>query len=209
MDVVTHSGSRERVGSSAADRLEPRALRTRGLILDALRDALSVTSIDSLSVTEVCRLAGVHRVTFYRHWPDVRAAATDAFAELIDSIAAVDELDTAAADSPGNLAAHYERALVAQLVAIRDQRATFRALAGSAGFSERLVRVLTARAGLAVRELVRLGVDVPGADSGIAAAHLAGGVVAASFRWAASEDALETGVSELMAQLPRWWPARS
>ena len=202
------SADAARAGRAAADRLEPRALRSRTSILEAIRAALAESPIDDLTVSEISRRAGVHRVTFYGHWPDVRAAAFDAFAEVIDGIATIDEQDVASATHPAELAAHYRRALTAQLSEIRDRRAIYRSLSESSAFSRRLLEALTDRAELAVQAMVRLGVDVPGAASGTAAAHLAGGVVAASARWARTDDDdIEAATSEFAAQLPGWWPS--
>ncbi|CAN5364784.1 hypothetical protein BH09ACT1_BH09ACT1_03100 [soil metagenome] len=196
-----------RAGSAAADRREPRAVRTRTLILQAVRDALAEASIDDLNVSELSRRAGVHRVTFYGHWPDVRSAAADAFADVIDRILTIGEADLAAAVTADDLAPLYERALIAQLVEIRDHRATYRSLFSWSDFSQRLFDSLAERAELAVSALVRLGVAVPGAGSGIAAAHIAGGLVAASARWASSDDAdADVTAQEIVGQMPYWWP---
>lgn len=204
MDGVT---SPPRTGSAAADRLEPRALRTRALVFDAVRASLDERSLDALTVAELCRRAGVHRVTFYRHWPDVRAAAVDAFTDEIDRLAAIDPSIVAAAPDAAALAGHFEEALVAQLIEIRDHRGAYRTLLESPGFSRVLLDRLAARAAVAVQALVRLGAEVPGAASGIAAAHLAGGVVAASARWAGSDARdVEIAANEFLAQLPGWWP---
>jgi AcrR family transcriptional regulator len=204
---MTQPDPTPRAGSAAAVRREPRALRSRALILDAVRTGLADTPLDQMTVSEVCRRAGVHRVTFYGHWPDVRAAAADAFAEVIDSIASIDEADVAGATAPADLAARYEAALEAQLVEIRDRRDIYRALTESPAFSDRLFAALEERARLAVNALVELGVAVPGARSGIAAAHLAGGVVAATARWARTDgEDLDAAVAEFVAQLPGWWP---
>jgi AcrR family transcriptional regulator len=202
----TPAGS-PRAGSVAADRREPRAVRTRTLILQAVRDALAEASIDDLNVSELSRRAGVHRVTFYGHWPDVRSAASDAFADVMDRILTIGEADVAAAASANDLAPLYEGALLAQLVEIRDHRATYRSLFGWSVFSQRLYDSLAERADLAVDALVRLGIDVPGVDSGIAAAHIAGGLVAASARWANSDDAdAEAMAQQILGQMPYWWP---
>ena len=205
--VTTSPVERARAGSAAADRLEPRALRTRTLILQALRDAVAEVPLDDLTVSELCRRAGVHRVTFYGHWPDVQAAASEAFAEVIDRLAAVDENDVADAATAVDLAVYYERALVAQLTEIRDHRAVYRSLAASPAFARRLLESLADRARLAVNALAALGVVVPGNDLGLATAHIAGGVVSASLYWASTDDDdVETAARIIYAQLPAWWP---
>lgn len=206
VDMTDLAGA-ARGGSLAAGRSEPRALRSRTLILAAVREAVVETPVDRLTVTGICRRAGVHRVTFYGHWPDVRAAVTDAFAEAMDGMAAVGEGDVLTAASPVELAGRYERALLSQLEEIRDHREVYRMLAESSVFSARLLGLLQSRAELAVRSLERAGVPVPGADSGIAAAHLAGGVAAASVLWASADsDDVQSALSDFVAQLPGWWP---
>ena len=204
---MTDLAGAARGGSLAAGRAEPRALRSRTLILAAVREAVVDTPVDQLTVTGICRRAGVHRVTFYGHWPDVQAAASEAFAEVIDRLAAVDESDVADAATPVDLAVYYERALVAQLTEIRDHRAVYRSLAASPAFARRLLESLADRAGLAVRALAALGVVVPGNDVGLATAHIAGGVVSASLYWASTDDEdVETAARIIYAQLPAWWP---
>jgi AcrR family transcriptional regulator len=206
VDMTDLAGA-ARGGSLAAGRAEPRALRSRTLILAAVREAVVDTPVDQLTVTGICRRAGVHRVTFYGHWPDVRAAASDAFAEAMDGMAAVGEGDVATASTPVELAGRYERALLDQLEEIRLHRQVYRTLAESSVFSARLLGLLHSRAELAVRSLMRAGVPVPGADSGIAAAHLAGGVAAASVLWAnADSDDVQSALADFVAQLPGWWP---
>ncbi|WP_404311398.1 TetR/AcrR family transcriptional regulator [Agrococcus terreus] len=196
-----------RSGSAAADRQEPRAMRTREKVLGAVRAALTEVPLDELTVAEICRRAGIHRVTFYGHWSDVRAAADDAFAEELDRLAAVDEAFVAAATDPVALASRYEQQLAEQLRGIHEQRAAWSALLESPSFARRVLERLEARVQLAVDAFVALGVPVPGAANGIAAAHLAGGVVAASARWArGGDDDVEAAAAAIVAQVPAWWP---
>lgn len=182
-------------------------MRTREKVLGAVRAALTEVPLDELTVAEICRRAGIHRVTFYGHWSDVRAAADDAFAEELDRLAAVDASFVPAVKDPAELAHRYERQLVAQLVEIRDQRAAWRALLESPSFARRLLERLSDRAQLAVDAFVGLGVAVPGAANGIAATHLAGGIVAASARWAQGDsDDVEAAAADFVDQVPAWWP---
>ena len=175
--------------------------------MQALRDAVAEVPLDDLTVSELCRRAGVHRVTFYGHWPDVQAAASEAFAEVIDRLAAVDESDVAEASTPVELAVYYERALGAQLTEIREHRDVYRSLAASPAFARRLLEALADRAGLAVRALVGLGVVVPNGDVGLATAHIAGGVVSSTLYWASTDDDdVEMAARTIYAQLPAWWP---
>ncbi|WP_460800765.1 TetR/AcrR family transcriptional regulator [Microbacterium sp. GXF6406] len=196
-----------RRSTTAAQRREPRALRTREAIVAAIRDAVSEVPLEALSVSEICRRAGVHRVTFYGHWPDASSAIIDAFASLIDRVAAVDVDIVAAARTPRELAARYEAALAGQFIQIIAHRPVYRALMASPAFEQELFRALHARAEAAIAALEALGTAVPGSGSGIAAAQLSGGVVAASTAWARSDqDDVDAVTVESIAQLPGWWP---
>ncbi|UCM86654.1 TetR/AcrR family transcriptional regulator [Streptomyces marincola] len=204
-------GSSARRGSAeAADRAEPRAVRTRERLTNAFRDALPETSLDQLSVAEICRRAGVHRVTFYGHWPDIRSLAAEVFAQSVDRLARVPQDVISAAAGPADLAAAYERALRGQLREILDQRAAYRALFTSdtdAGFRRRLEAAQRERALAAIRELTRLGVAVPGAAAGYPAGYIAGGVVTAFETWALGDATdVEAAATDIAAQLPHWWP---
>lgn len=66
--------------------LDPRARRT----LEALRGALAThmrsQQLSEISVSEICRTAGVHRTTFYKHFDSVAGLANEAVIDLIDGI---------------------------------------------------------------------------------------------------------------------------
>jgi AcrR family transcriptional regulator len=206
-DAAAAAAVPARAGRAAAERAEPRALRTRTLVLDAVRAALAEMPVEALTVAEICRRAGVHRVTFYNHWADAEAAAAEALAGVIDAIATVDDSAIGAAGDPASLADLYEHALVAQFTELAAHRDAYRTLADAPLFERKLREALHARAVLAVEAMVASGVEIPGAASGIAAAQLAGGVVAASLEWLRSPatDA-EEAAREVHEQLPRWWP---
>ncbi len=204
-------GSPARRGSAqAADRAEPRAVRTRERLVHALLDSLAAHPLESLSVAGICRLAGVHRVTFYGHWPDIRSLAAEVFAQSVDRLARVPQEVISAAAGPADLAAAYERALRGQLREILDHRAVYRALFASdsdAGFRRRMVAAQRERARAAIRELARLGVEIPGSATGHPAAYIAGGVVAAFEVWALGDATdVEAAATDIAAQLPGWWP---
>ncbi|WP_051717969.1 TetR/AcrR family transcriptional regulator [Streptomyces megasporus] len=199
-----------RRGSAAADRAEPRAVRTRERVVRALLDALAETPLEELSVADLCRRAGVHRVTFYGHWPDIRTLAADVFAEAVDRLAGVSDEAIAAARTPVDLAAVYLVALRRQLRELLDRRDTYRVLFSSdvdAGFHRRLTEALRERAEAAIAHLARLGVDVPARASGYPALFVAGGVVTAFHAWAVGEETdVEAAAVGIAAQLPGWWP---
>lgn len=202
------SSSQPRAGRAAAERAEPRAVRTRTRILAAIRAAVAEKGIDGLTVSDICRRAEIHRVTFYGHWSAMSDALVDAFAERVDALAAVSDDAIAAARTPAQLADVYREALVAQLAELARERDVYRALLRGSGphsFAGVLRDALQRRAQLAVDALRAAGVDVPGAD-GTAAAYLAAGVTGAFTRFADSEDDPRGAAAEIGAQLPLWWP---
>ncbi|TPW74063.1 TetR/AcrR family transcriptional regulator [Schumannella soli] len=209
--VTTPAPRASRSGSDAADRAEPRALRTRVAVLDVVREALGEMPLGELTVAEICRRAGIHRVTFYGHWKDVDAAAADALTDVIDGISAIDEQAIAAAGDARSLAALYEDTQLELLAEFAEHRDAYRQMAESPLFGRKLREMLGHRAELAIAALVRTGVEVPGVASGIAAAQLSGGIAAATLLWLRSDAPdgpvdLAATAAELGAQLPVWWP---
>lgn len=197
-----------RASRLAAASGEPRALRSRRLLVDALLGLLAERPLEELSVAELCRRAGVNRATFYGHWADQRALAAEAFTELVDRLAAVPHDELGGLDDP-HAAARYHDALRGQLRYVAEHRATFRALFGSAadaGFRRSLTAALERRADLAVREWVERGVapqDTPAELAG----WIAGGLVAVLGRWAAGDDAdVDAAARRVEALMPVWWP---
>ena len=67
-------------------RVDPRVLRTRRLLQDALLSLARERSLDEISVADVADRATVNRSTFYQHYPDtdtLLADALDAQAALV------------------------------------------------------------------------------------------------------------------------------
>lgn len=63
------------------DRAESRRVKyTKSALRDALFELLETKSIDKITVTEICRLADVHRNTFYAHY----AAPEDLLREIVE-----------------------------------------------------------------------------------------------------------------------------
>src|ERR1700720_2327551 len=52
------------------ERLDPRILRTRQLLQDALRKLLELKEFDKISVQDITEAATVNRATFYAHYED-------------------------------------------------------------------------------------------------------------------------------------------
>jgi AcrR family transcriptional regulator len=205
---VTTDASTPRASRLAAESGEPRALRSRRLLIDALLALLVERPLEELTVAELCRRAGVNRATFYGHWADQRALASEAFTELIDRLAEVTQDELGELDDP-SAAGRYHDSLRGQLRYVAEHRTTFRALFGSdadAGFRRALTDALEGRAVLAVRMWVERGV-APADTPPEFAVYLAGGLVAVLGRWAASDDEDVAGTARRIEWLlPDWWP---
>jgi AcrR family transcriptional regulator len=72
---------------NAAESIDPRILRSRRMLMDALGILLNTKEFDEISIQEIADEATLNRATFYLHYPDKNAlleAMTEArFRELI------------------------------------------------------------------------------------------------------------------------------
>ena len=62
---------------------DPRTARTRAKLGRALLDECAQRPLAQVSVAALVRRAGVGRATFYLHYPDLRALAVDACADIV------------------------------------------------------------------------------------------------------------------------------
>lgn len=181
---------------------------TRNRILDAVRDAAQDGDIENLTPAEIARRAGVHRVTFYKFWPDAQTAEIEAFAEEIDHLVTADALLGNDAHSVTELAAVYDGILEKSLVEVRDRRPVYRVLFAWPAFHVRVHDALRARASLLVEALERSGIPVEGSASGTAAGFLAGASLGVLVAWAADDDTdAHHRALEVIQQMPPWWPS--
>jgi AcrR family transcriptional regulator len=72
---------------SAAEATDPRILRSRTMLMEALAKLLSRKSFDDISIQEIAAEATLNRATFYLHYPDkdalLHAMTAARFGELI------------------------------------------------------------------------------------------------------------------------------
>jgi AcrR family transcriptional regulator len=72
---------------STGETTDPRVLRTRRMLMDALVELLREKEFDEISVQEIADKATLNRATFYLHYPDknalLQAMAATRFRELI------------------------------------------------------------------------------------------------------------------------------
>ena len=52
---------------------DPRTVQTKSLIMQTLLDMLKKTAFDKITVSELCKIAGINRGTFYLHYCDLWA----------------------------------------------------------------------------------------------------------------------------------------
>ncbi|KAE8764831.1 TetR/AcrR family transcriptional regulator [Georgenia thermotolerans] len=74
-------------GTSTAGRAsDPRARRTVAALQQALLTLCATTSPSEIDVSKLCRAAGVHRTTFYKHFTAVSEVAETIVADLLERI---------------------------------------------------------------------------------------------------------------------------
>src|ERR1700683_1529062 len=68
--------------------IDPRILRSRRMLVEALAKLLTQKSFDDISIQEIAAVATLNRATFYLHYPDknalLQAMTAERFGELID-----------------------------------------------------------------------------------------------------------------------------
>lgn len=192
--------------------IDARQARTRLALDGALHRLLASTPLDTITVSQLCREAGVHRTTFYAHAPTVYAFAIDEFTRRLDQISAV-------AVAPGEtdtdeIAERYFESLVQLLEHVASERSGYRALFG-ASVRGAFRSVLTER----LRHRAMLAIEVWGARAvpGIpqteqsraeASAFIAGGLVSVIETWAFGDDVDAAAAARRVGTLmPAWWPA--
>ena len=96
--------------------LDPRARRTLAALQQALCEIADETSAADVDVTALCRAAGVHRTTFYKHFDSVSELAGSLLTDLVDLV-----------DCPSSRARHgFSTWLVAVLEQVAADRQVYR-----------------------------------------------------------------------------------
>lgn len=179
--------------------------RTRTSLGNALVRMLSTADIADISVTALCREAGVHRTTFYGHANSIEEFAVALLTQSIDEVTTVSPTD-----ERERMPDRYAAATVDLLRHVADERVVFRALLGSrwgGALRAALEERMRARVRLALDVFVTTGVpDVP-ADLDEVAAFVSGALVGTISWWAASDDHdADAAAERLFALMPPWWP---
>lgn len=66
--------------------LDPRALRTRTALMDAVQTLMIHTELRDLTITQVVHQAGVNRSSFYQHYRDLHSLFADTLDRMADSV---------------------------------------------------------------------------------------------------------------------------
>jgi AcrR family transcriptional regulator len=158
--------------ASAAKALDPRIVRTRRMLMDALYRLLNRKEFDDISVQEIADEATLNRATFYLHYPDknalLHAMTADRFRELI---------------SRRNLSfSDCDHALEAIVLGVCDF------LADRTACPKMLVKMPMERSVVpVVEELFNEGTNrhplAPGVDAGLMATTVAWAIYGAAWRW--------------------------
>ncbi|HLT84591.1 MAG TPA: TetR/AcrR family transcriptional regulator [Phototrophicaceae bacterium] len=189
-----------------ASSTDPRTRRTLALLERAMSSLLETQSISTINVSELCRVAGIHRTTFYKHFSSVAEFATTMFARLFDDLAVVSEEELP--DSFEEVPEYYRRALVRMLDHIAANRPVFSRLFASGGdhHLQRIIAdVMSERTREAHHRMAARGWTLPIDED--TAAHMVGAACTAAMGvWAAQDGGdSEARSREVMAALPSWW----
>lgn len=196
------------IGTPPSD--EPRTARTLRALTTALLELLEHKDLNDIGVAELCRVADVHRTTFYGHYRGIEELAADIFGRIVDRLATVD-VSRDHLDQPAVVSASYQESLRQILAHVSDERAAYRALflaKNDAGFRRILVSTLHRRISIAMDVWREAGIEVsPAGTADIAAAYFAGGTMASIEQWALGDDTdADAYAAAVMSLLPAWWP---
>ncbi|WP_290807284.1 TetR/AcrR family transcriptional regulator [Herbiconiux sp.] len=178
----------------------------------ALFVLLDEHDLTEISISELCRTAGVHRTTFYGHYADIYAFAGDSFGSILDQLADLDQLDAGQQSaSVEAITASYYDSVRAILAHILEHRRAYRMMFSTrvdAGFRRELHQRLLRHADVAVANWRRFGLaqDV---DPESAAAFIAGGSVGVLEQWALSNATdVDRAAADIVGTTEAWLESR-
>ncbi|MED4224786.1 TetR/AcrR family transcriptional regulator [Neobacillus cucumis] len=124
-------------------RVDPRILRTRQLIKDALIDLLQEMDLNKITVNRIAERATINRVTFYLHYHDIQDMLEKMAQEMAEDIEGIIKRETASQDSPEEIR---WLNLIALLEYIAENAKFYKVVLGSRRtpiFTERLLTILS------------------------------------------------------------------
>ena len=69
-----------------APKVDIRIQKTKERLKAALLSLLEVKSIDRITISEICRVSGINRNTFYQHYTDIRDLLSEIEGELMEAV---------------------------------------------------------------------------------------------------------------------------
>ncbi len=184
---------------------DPRTLRTVGLLRAALRDSLAQHPLDDVSVSELCRVAGVQRTSFYTHFTSVSELLTEM---LTDEVDAPLGLPDTGGLSIAEVAAEFQDTLVAAFEVVARDRVLFRSAfeSGADSLRRSLTALVERRLHLALGIWAAHGAALD-VDAAVAVPFAAGGLTASIEAWALSDDTDAVARADSVRdQMAPWWP---
>jgi AcrR family transcriptional regulator len=185
---------------------DPRAVRSRERMQEALMRMLAREELSSIGVAELCREAGVHRTTFYGHYESIGELAADTFAAIITAAAAASPQP---GDSVEQISRAYLEAAENVLAAVAHDRYAIRSLLDSSmslDFRGRLREHFLVHASSAIDAMRAYNPTLPD-NTDVGAAFVAGGIVSVIELWAHTEsDDAAQFAARMYRSMPSWWP---
>lgn len=94
-DTAPAAGGRRHHGRVSVPVPDPRSQRTVARLERALHELLLTREAAEISVAELCRTAGVHRTTFYKHYASVSQFTWRTFGTMLEELAVLRRDDDA------------------------------------------------------------------------------------------------------------------
>jgi AcrR family transcriptional regulator len=189
-----------------ADSRDPRTVRTVEGFRAALRECVASTALDDISVSELCRVAGIQRTSFYTHFTSVSDLLTSM---LVDEIEEPLRVPDVSGLSIAEVANEFQQTLIAAYVVVTRDRALFRAgfmSNGSSSLRRALTEMLIRRLHVALDIWGAQGVAI-GVDVEVAVPFAAGGLTGALEAWVMNDgDDPIRWADSVRDQMPPWWP---
>ncbi|MBC7441046.1 MAG: TetR/AcrR family transcriptional regulator [Ramlibacter sp.] len=202
---VTGGGSRAGTRESNMT-MDPRMARTHHALTAALLRLLDGSSLENITVAGLSREAGVHRTTFYGHFPDVVSFAASVFVGELDSIARVD-IDPATRVTAESVSDAYAQSLRQILEHVAASRPVYRFLFASPiglGFRGDLAQRMCDRALTAMLNWKQRGIAIT-VDEDAAAAFISGGIVSSIEHWSTSHGTDAAAYAATITDLLPGW----
>lgn len=181
-----------------APHLDPRARRTLDSLQVALGKHMQTQQLSEISVSEICRTAGVHRTTFYKHFESVAELAGMAMTDLVRRIS----------EESGGQVHTYAQWLTSLVEHVGRRRETYRSILGpkgDPGLQRALAEQLVAKAEDAVSaaHLAREDLGMSPAAAGKILGHGSFGAVVALV----TSDSVhpEEAAASFLSALPGAW----